>query len=154
TINELTSLAVSASASDSDVPANTLTFSLLSPPGGMTIDPALGTINWIPSEAQGPSTNTITVVVTDNGAPPMSATNSFTVTVNEVNNTPPVFPAQTDRTINDLTTLVVTNTATDPDVPPTLVTYQLLVGPTNAVISTNGVITWTPNEAQGPGTNT
>ena len=42
-------------------------------------------------EAEGPSTNTITTVVTDNGVPPLSATNSFTVVVNEVNS-PPTLP--------------------------------------------------------------
>jgi hypothetical protein len=56
----------------------------------------------------------------------LSATNSFTVTVNEVN-VPPVLPAQTNRTIGVLTTLIVTNTATDSDIPPNPLTYQLLV---------------------------
>jgi hypothetical protein len=32
---------------------------------------------WTPTEAQGPSTNQITVRVTDNGASPLSATASF-----------------------------------------------------------------------------
>src|SRR5262249_8509891 len=85
TINELSALNVSASATDSDIPANTLTFSLGNHPSGMTIVPATGGMSWTPTEAQGPSVNTIEVIVTDNGAPPLSATNTFTVTVNEVN---------------------------------------------------------------------
>src|SRR5207244_251026 len=85
TINELATLSVSASATDPDVPANTLAFSLLSPPAGMSLDVQNGAINWTPAEEQGPASYLITVVVADDGTPSLSATNSFTVTVLEVN---------------------------------------------------------------------
>src|SRR5262249_45172780 len=101
----------------------------------------------------GPSTNTITTVVTDNGFPPMSATNSFTVVVTEVNSAP-VLPLQTNRTIAALSIMTVTNTANDPDVPANALTYTLLAAPTNATISANGVITWMPNASQALTTNT
>src|SRR5205823_9143226 len=106
----------------------------------------------------GPSTNTFTTIVTDNGSPPLSATNSFTVVVNEVN-CAPVLPGTTNYTINELTALTVTNTATDSDLPANTLSYTLSItstcGPvTNASISVNGIITWTPTEAQGPSTNT
>ena len=114
-LDELTLLTVTNTATDADVPANVLSYELLVAPAGAVID-AQGVITWTPTESQGPSTNTITTVVTDDGVPPLSATNSFTVTVNEVN-TAPVLPAQTDRTIDELTLLTVTNTATDADVP-------------------------------------
>src|SRR5204863_9245003 len=104
-------------------------------------------------ETQGPSTNTFTTVVTDNGTPSQSTTNSFIVTVNEVNSAP-VLPPQTNRTINELTALIVTNTATDGDLPANGLSYQLVSPPVGASISTSGVITWTPSEAQGPATNT
>jgi hypothetical protein len=152
TINELTGLSVSASATDPDIPANTLTFSLISPPVGMTINPSSGAITWTPTEAQGPSTNAILVFVTDNGAPPLSATNAFTVVVNEVNSAP-VLPAQTNITIAELTTLLVTNTATDSDIPTNTLFYLLLNPPTGAEISSDGVISWTPTHAQAPSTN-
>lgn len=154
-LNELTAMAVYATASDPDIPTNTLVFALVSAPSGANINPNTGLITWTPSEAQGPSTNTITVKVTDSNPwaineKQLSGTNSFVVVVNEVNSAP-VLPAQTNRTINELTTLTVTNTATDSDIPANLLTYQLLNPPTGAVISTNGIITWTPTEAQGPG---
>src|SRR5204863_620813 len=82
TINEQTPLSVNATATDADLPANTLTFALVSSPAGMTINPASGAISWTPSEAQGPSTNVVSVSVTDNGVPALSVTNTFTVTVN------------------------------------------------------------------------
>jgi hypothetical protein len=150
TIVELSTLNVSASAVDSDIPTNTLTFSLLSPPSGMSINPGTGGITWTPTEAQGPSTNLITVVVTDNGAPPLSATNSFTVTVTETNSAP-VLPGVTNYTINELTILTVTNTASDSDIPTNVLTYSLVGPPANASIDTNGIITFSPDESQGPG---
>jgi hypothetical protein len=153
TIDELTTLLVSASATDPDLPANTLTFSLLAPPIGMTINPATGLINWTPNELQGPSTNVITVIVSDNGSPPLAATNAFIVTVNEVNS-PPSLPAQLDRTANELSTLIVTNKGADPDFPLNQLIYALLNPPTGVQIDTNGIVTWTPTEAQGPSTNT
>jgi Bacterial Ig domain/Putative Ig domain len=152
TINELTSLSVTNPATDSDLPPQTITYQLLSPPAGATID-SNAVINWTPTEAQGPGNYTITTVAADNGAPPKTATNSFTVTVNEVN-TAPTLPAQTNRTINELTLLSVTDTATDTDLPANALTYSFLSAPTGAAISGNGIITWTPTEAQGPSTNT
>ncbi len=109
-----------------------------------------GIITWTPTEAQGPGVYLITTVVTGSGIPSLSATNSFSVTVNE-SNTPPFWPtnvpSQTNYTISALATLVVTNTALDSDLPVNPLTYQLF-GPTNAVISTNGIITWTPGITQ------
>jgi hypothetical protein len=151
TINELTLVVVTNTATDFDVPANVLTYSLLNAPAGASID-ANGVIGWIPSEAQGPSTNVITTVVTDNGTPHLSATNSFTVTVLEVNSAPALNP-RPNLTINELTLLVVTNTATDFDVPANTLAYSLVNPPAGMAIATNGVITWTPSEAQGPSTN-
>src|SRR3989440_10023074 len=62
TINEQTTLNVSASAIDADIPANSLTFALVSAPTGMTINPASGAISWTPTEAQGPSTNAVSEI--------------------------------------------------------------------------------------------
>jgi len=151
-VNELTLLTVTNTAMDLDIPTNTLTYTLLAAPGGAQID-TNGIITWMPGEAQGPSTNIITTVVTDNGLPALSATNSFSVVVNEIN-VPPVLSPLANTNINELTTLTLTNAATDSDIPTNPLTYALLNAPTGAVIDTNGVITWTPTEAQGPSTNT
>ncbi|MFO1477562.1 MAG: hypothetical protein U1F98_13040 [Verrucomicrobiota bacterium] len=58
----------------------------------------------------------------------MSTTNSFQVTVNEINSAP-VLPLQTNHTVAELTLLVVTNTATDSDVPANALSYQLVNPP-------------------------
>src|SRR5207247_2037307 len=115
TINELTTLTVTNTATDGDLPANILRSEERRVATGARIS-ASGVISWTPSEAQGPSTNTVTTIVTDNGATAVSATDPPTVTVNEVNSSP-VLTGQTNRTINELTTLTVTNTATDGDLP-------------------------------------
>ena len=151
TINELTSLTVTNTAEDSSTAPSGLTYTLVNPPAGASID-ANGIITWTPSETQGPGTNTITTVVTDNGVPPLSATNSFTVAVNEVN-LPPVLPVQTNLTTSGTATVVVTNTATDPDFPVNDLSYSLTLGPANASIDANGIITWTPAPGQVPSTN-
>jgi hypothetical protein len=70
------------SASDSDVPAQTLTFALLDNPGGATLTTNSGIFNWRPTLAQGGSSNVMKVVVTDSGSPVLSATQSFSVVIN------------------------------------------------------------------------
>ena len=155
---EETALSVSASATDPDLPANMVTFALLSPPTGMTINPNSGAINWIPGEAQGSNAYTITVVATDNSpdavnAQHLSVTNSFTVTVNE-SNRPPVLTVPTNQVIDELTTLAVSASATDPDLPANSLAFSLASAPSGMTIDTNtGAITWVPTEAQGPSSN-
>jgi hypothetical protein len=151
TVNEMTELIVTNTATDTDVPARHVSYQLLPPSFGATID-TNGIITWTPDETQGPGVYTLTTVATDDDPSPISNTNSFQVTVNEVNR-PPVLPhPQADRVITALTTLIVTNTATDPDIPPNPLTYALFAAPpvTNAVIDTNGIITWTPTAQQAP----
>jgi hypothetical protein len=88
TVNELALLVVTNTALDTDLPALGLSYQLVSPPAGASID-ANGVISWTPSQAQAPSTNVLTTVVTDNGVPPLSATNSFIVFVNAPQVVPP-----------------------------------------------------------------
>jgi GH43 family beta-xylosidase len=74
-------LNVANPATDPDVPAQTLTWSLLTPPAGAVINATSGVFSWRPVIAQSPSTNLIAVKVLDNGTLAMSATQNFTVTV-------------------------------------------------------------------------
>jgi hypothetical protein len=152
-IAEMATLVVTNTATDSGLPFNGLTYTLLAGPTNATINTNTGVITWTPLEAQGPSSNRFVTLVTDNGLPPLSDTNSFSVLVSEVN-LPPALTVPTNQVIAELSTLTVTNVATDADMPTNLLTFQLLAGPTNAVCHTNtGVFTWTPTEAQGPSSN-
>jgi hypothetical protein len=74
-------LSVSNVATDPDVPAQTLTYSLLTGPAGSAVDTS-GTFTWRPTVSFAGTTNLVQVVVTDNGTPNLSATNSFSVIVN------------------------------------------------------------------------
>jgi hypothetical protein len=108
---------------------------------------------WTPTAAQAPSTNTISVIVQDNGQPQMSATNSIKVVVYRPN-TPPVLAALSDQTVYANTLLTFTASATDTDQPPQTLTFSLGTdAPTGASITTNGVFNWTPTSAQAPSTN-
>jgi CotH protein/lamin tail-like protein/Ig-like domain-containing protein len=75
------SLSFTASASDSDIPAQTLTYSLINFPAGATIGSANGLFIWTPTPGQTPSTNAVTVRVQDNGVPALSDSETFTVYV-------------------------------------------------------------------------
>ena len=113
-----------------------LSYTLIDPPAGAVIS-GNGIITWAPSQTQAPSTNLITTVVTDSSLNAvndqhLSATNSFMVVVNVIN-IPPVLPVQTNRTIAAQTTLVVTNTATEPDIHSISLTYALTIAPPSAV---------------------
>jgi hypothetical protein len=152
TLNEGATLNVTNTASDSDIPANALTYTLLLAPGAATIS-TNGVISWITTEADGPSTNTFKTKVVDNGSPSLSATNTFTVVVNEVNVAPVLFvPPNTN--INEQVAWSATATATDADVPTNALTFALVSGPSGLTVSSVGVINWTPLENQGPTTNT
>ncbi|MGH7979405.1 MAG: hypothetical protein ACREE6_08515, partial [Limisphaerales bacterium] len=60
------------------------------------------------------------------------------------NYAPALVPAP-NQTVNAGVTVNVTNKATDVDAPPQILTFNLLSGPTGAVLnSTNGVFTWRP----------
>jgi len=69
-----------AIATDTDQPPQTLTFSLgAGAPTGASIDPTSGRFAWRPTTA--PSTNVVTLLVTDDGKPSLSATQTVIVTV-------------------------------------------------------------------------
>jgi hypothetical protein len=82
TIHAGISLNITNVATDLDLPTNTLTFSLVTnSPAGAVIDPTTGIFQWTTSDVFANTTNPITVKVTDNGAPPLSDSKTFTVTV-------------------------------------------------------------------------
>jgi hypothetical protein len=79
TVNEGSTLAVHVVASDPDA-GQALRFSLdPGAPPGAAIDPISGAFTYRP--ADGPTKATVTVRVTDNGSPPLSATATFTINV-------------------------------------------------------------------------
>ncbi len=142
--DEETTFNLALFASDLDIPTNALTFSLIDPPTGMTMDASSGVISWIPDETQGPSTNAITVRVSDGE---LNATESFQIIVQEVN-LPPVLTPPRDVTIHATASLSLVATAEDPDLPSQELIFELVAGPDLLEVSSDGLISWMPFESQ------
>jgi len=141
--------AFTAVATDADLPANVLTFSLdAGAPAGATINGATGAFSWTPASS---GTFPVTVRVTDNGTPAMSDFEAISITVSPAANRAPVLGAIGNKTVDELAALAFTATATDPDVGQTLAFTLDAGSPAGAAITTGGAFSWTPTEAQGPG---
>jgi len=73
-------LTFTASGSDADIPAQTLTYSLgAGATSGATINSSSGVFSWKPGTA--PGTNAFSIIVADSGVPSLTATQSFSVVV-------------------------------------------------------------------------
>jgi hypothetical protein len=130
-------LTLQAVASDSDLPANSLTFSLgAGAPAGAVIDPVSGVLTWTP--AQGGTSNPITVVVTDGGIPSLSDTQSFVAVVGAGPNQPPVLSSIADQTASEGTpTALIAFTVSDPDTPIGNLTLKAQSGDATLIPSAN-----------------
>jgi hypothetical protein len=149
-VDEGTNLTFKATATDYDVPPQSLTFSLASAPTGATINTSTGRFNWTPSEAQGPGNYPFDVCVSDGS---LSDCETITVAVAEVNVAPTLNPIG-NKSVGEDIQLAFTATASDPDLPANTLTFSLKNGtsghvPTGASIgATSGNFTWTPTHAQ------
>jgi hypothetical protein len=150
-------LAFTATATDSNLPAQTLTWTLLpGAPAGAIISSNTGAFGWVPSEAQGGNAFNLSVRVSDSGNPPLSATQSFSVTVLKTNSAPSLAIGG-GRTVNEGDTITFNAIGTDGDVPTQTLTYvldatSLALGA--SINANNGTFSWTPNETHGPGAYT
>lgn len=122
-------------------------------PPGMLIHPYTGRVTWVTGEGSGPASHRVTLQVLDNGSPRLGAVRSFLVAVTD-DNSPPILSAIGSRSIREGETLVITNRATDPDLPAQTLTFSLGTGaPTGATVDpATGVFRWTPLNSQGGST--
>src|SRR6185295_4774003 len=152
TIDEQNPYTFTATATDHDVPAQTLTFSLSGQPSGASINSGSGVFTWTPDETQGPGVYTFNVVVSDGT---LTDTKTIAITVNDVNVAPVLSGVPSAVTIDEEQPYSFTATATDNDLPAQTLTFSLSGQPSGASIgASSGAFTWTPTEAQGPGTYT
>ena len=89
TINAGMTLLVTSVATDTDSPPPSLIFSLLGGPTNATLtspNTGIALFSWRPLVSQANTINPVSVVVTEEGTPILSATNNFTVTVNPLTN--------------------------------------------------------------------
>ncbi len=137
-------------ASDTDT-NDVLSYELTSSPAGMTIDAASGMISWTPTAAQ-TGNQDVSVRVTDNGTPALSASQVFTIAVTANSTTPgnsaPVITSQAIQTAKEGAAYSYDVNATDVNAG-NILSYELTTAPAGMVINaTNGVISWTPTSAQ------
>jgi len=155
TVQEKDTLTFNAMATDTDVPANVLTFSLdPGAPAGASIDPTNGVFTWTPNEQQGPGVAFVTVRVADNGVPSQSSARTFSINVSEVNEPPELAPIPNHGAYVG-TLLNVLCSAIDPDIPANQLTFSL--GPGAAIGArihpASGTFTWTPPPSAAGTTN-
>ena len=78
-------LSFTATATDADVPANTLIFTLdAGAPAGAGIDSVTGVFSWTPAAGPGPGVYPVTVRAADNGMPVLDDFETIEITVNEI----------------------------------------------------------------------
>ena len=155
TTSEDVSIGVNFTVSDADTIASALSVSVTSSntnlvaPSGLLLGGSgtNRTLMITPAPNQS-GTSTITISVND-GA--LTNSTNFILTVNAVNDGP-TLTAIANHTINELSLLTFTNTAFDVDTPSSSFSYSLSNAPAGMSINSSGVLTWTPSEAQGPGT--
>ncbi|KKT41943.1 MAG: VCBS repeat-containing protein [Candidatus Giovannonibacteria bacterium GW2011_GWA2_44_13b] len=136
---ELLSMSLTGFASDPD--DDVLIFSLSGEPSGASITSG-GDFSWTPTEAQGPGTYTVIVVVTDGQS---SDSTSFDVEVTEEN----LAPSADDKDIetDEDTSVGITMTGSDGDIPVQTLTFSVADGPANGTLVVTGdVASYTPGE--------
>lgn len=74
-------LTLTNSVADPNAPEQTLTFTLVDPPEGASIDADTGVLTWRPAVEPSPRVQPLVVAVTDNGVPSLSATQTVWVAV-------------------------------------------------------------------------
>lgn len=149
TICELADYTFDGNASDSNVPAQTLTFSLQGTvPSGVTFDSTTGVFSWTPAENQDGGPYTFKVRVTDNGVPPMFTEQTVTLTVLEANAAPILDPIGNQTVIiGDPLTFPATGSDSDlvGGVPNALAFSLEGTVPAGASIDpSTGAFSWTP----------
>ncbi len=146
-------LMVTSTVANLYVPNAVYTFALVSPPAHMTIN-SNGVITWQTTTNQAASTNTITVVASDNSLPPLSATNSFVVTV--INEWIPTLIVPSAQSIYAGATLTVTLEATNDYYPDDSYTYAVLSSSITNLdtsdLTNDGVLAWPTLTDQKAGT--
>ena len=129
-VAENTTAVLTVTATDADVPAENLTYSLSGTDAALfQIDANTGVLSFktapdfeAPADADGNNVYDLTVQVSDGT---FSHTQALAVTVTPVNDNPPTITSPATVNVAENTTAVMTVTATDADVPAQSLTYSL-----------------------------
>ena len=125
-----------------DPNGHTITYSLVSGPAGLVVDPAGGLVQWSPTQDD-LGEYTVDILLDDGAGETKSHVYSLTV-LNT--NDPPSLSAVPDATAVEDTAFEITLVASDPD-PDEVLTYTVTAGPAAIVIDATGALSWTPVQA-------
>ena len=127
--------------------AGAATYSLKKSPSGMLIDAATGLITWTPAASHG-TEQAVTVAVAD--AAGNTSEQSFEIAINRA---PVIWPIS-DQQVYEGGLLTFAAFATDAESGIVGISFSLDAGAPagTAIDAATGVFTWTPTEAQAPGT--
>ncbi|MFN8595914.1 MAG: hypothetical protein U0559_07000 [Anaerolineae bacterium] len=141
-VDELATLVFTATATDSDLPVQPLSYML--DDGSMgTIELATGRFTWTPTEIDGPGIYTATIRVSDGQ---LDDAETISITVNEINQPPVLWPIGAQTAIASMP-FHFNARASDPDLTP--LTYTLAPGSVGSIGVRTGLFTWTPGATPG-----
>lgn len=135
-------------ATDTDIPMQSLVYTLGNAPDGMSIDPTSGLLVWTPAEVDADATFLATVIAQDDGQPQLQTSRLFTISVPALPIGPPVFnPPLTPRLVTTPGLKQITISAPDPDGDPVTITANLAGLPGNPIFtgvpgSAAGTLSW------------
>jgi hypothetical protein len=108
----------------------------------MTIDANTGAFSWTPTEAQGGLTPLVTITVTDADSGNLIDSETFNVTVNDLNAAPAIISnggsVSAELNATEGQTSVTTVTSTDGDLPANTLSYTIIGGADQALFSIDG----------------
>ena len=144
-------LSLPVTATDTDIPANTVTFSATGLPPGVTINSSTGRISGTIPSSTAQVSGTATVTARDNGVPPAQSVRTFSWQVTDGNRAPILDPIS-EQHPNPSGLVSFTASASDGDAADSL-SYWLAAGidpvPEGASINaSSGQFTWSPTDAQ------
>ncbi|HEX6299741.1 MAG TPA: putative Ig domain-containing protein [Acidimicrobiia bacterium] len=146
--DEGTEIGLVASATDPD--GDGLVFSLAGEvPVGASIT-GDGVFSWVPDESQGPGSYLFDLVVSDTGSPVLTATETVTVTVAEVNEAPMLVSPE-DRLDEEGASVSLQLEATDPDLPANWLSWLASGLPAGLVLGSDGVISGVLDDSAAAG---
>lgn len=135
-------------ATDPETPAHLLAWEFTEPaPTWFHLSPQ-GQLTFLEAEEAGPSTNTLSVRVRDNGTPQRSATTSLVIVIREINRVPELAYASIPSLSPGTTLSHLPNALRDADLPPQPLSLRLLTGaPSGLTVDPlTGRLDWTVPE--------
>jgi hypothetical protein len=158
-VAENTTAVMTVTATDADLPAQTLSYSIV---GGadaakFAINSSTGALSFVtapdyeaPTDAGGNNVYDVTVQASDGT---LSSTQAIAVTVTAANDNTPVITSSATASVAENTTAVMTVTATDADLPAQTLTYSIVGGADAAKFAINastGALSFAPHRTSKP----